>query len=186
MRSESSIILVVIALMASWAGGDPPKITPDPWHMRVGGVEYELVVIEEPRSFAERSRRRQDAQAAGDPTPLGVKGVSEITRGVEFSPVVLFSGCAKDAEGRCDLRVTYRLYTPAGTLALEQGGIPVWVGPAPSLKQPRHLSIAFLPITMEPSDPDGEHLVVAEIRDEVAGTTATLKRPLTLLADPSS
>ena len=86
-------------------------------------------------------------------------------RGAFLSAVILFTDCAADTSGRCNVVVDITAYDPLGkvygTLVEEE----LWKDK--SAPEPGHtqLGVGYMGLMIEPSDPSGIYKVVAVARD---------------------
>jgi hypothetical protein len=113
---------------------------------------------------------------AWETNPAGgfsVVPVKVANRGEFLAAVIFFKECAVGPDGNCNAVVDITAYDPAGKVYGEFKGEELWVGkPAP---RPGHtqLSVGYMGLVIEPSDPAGRYKVVATARDLVSGKEAT-------------
>lgn len=106
--------------------------------------------------------------------------VDSAERGDVILAFVIFTGCAEDLDGNCNLTVEYSAYFPDGE---DYGGHTgnLWVGhPDPGLGS-LQLSEDNLGLRIEADDPFGEYRIVVEIVDNVSGTNYSLETQLTVV-----
>ena len=113
---------------------------------------------------------------AWETNPAGgfsVVPVKVANRGDFLAAVILFKECAPGPDGNCNALVDITAYDPTGKVYGKFEGEELWVGkPAP---KPGHtqLSVGYMGLVIEPSDPPGQYKVIATARDLVSGREAT-------------
>lgn len=122
------------------------------------GLSARLVVVKNPRAFAEKWLRLD--------IPKTTSG-ADVKRGDAVGAFVLFVGCMPDAQGACQAEVDYAVYRPDGSLHAGQKGEPLWreqTFPPPNIQLGRVIP-AF---RMGKDDPAGEYRVTAKMTDLTA------------------
>jgi hypothetical protein len=92
-------------------------------------------------------------------------------RGEPIGALVLFSGCAPDTQGNCDVRMDMTVLAPTGKVYGESKDTEVWTAkPAPS-PGATQLGVGYMMIRIEPKDPPGKYRIKAHITDHIAKTS---------------
>ena len=97
-----------------------------------------------------------------------VRPLKVAKRGEFLSAVVLFQGCAADAEGNCNVTLDITAYDPSGKKYGEFLGQELWVGkPAPANGKTQ-LGVGYMGLVIEPNDPLGKYRIFASANDKIA------------------
>ncbi|MCM2257879.1 MAG: hypothetical protein NDJ94_19775 [Vicinamibacteria bacterium] len=119
-----------------------------------------LVVTNQPGTLFMRWQEGRDLQ---------ISNVKRARRGEPLAAIVLFSGCAADPSGRCNVTMDMTVFDPHGGKYGEASDTEVWVGkpaPKPGASQ---LSVGYMKIRIEPKDPPGSYKIKATVADRVSG-----------------
>ena len=147
---------------AQWREGG--EAVPDTeWSKSDGDLGAMLLVTDDPEGFFER----WDHPPSPDYKPT-LTTVSTVNRGDTVVAVVVFTGCAANADGNCQSEVDFTVLFPDGTVYEELKDGELWTDkPAPSV--PRlQVSMANLGLRIEDDDPFGTYRMIAVVRDNVA------------------
>jgi len=103
-----------------------------------------------------------------------VATVRSVSVGEQASAFVLFSGCAPNPSGHCDVTVRFNVHQPNGRIFATTPPMEVWqYKPAPPARKPQ-LSVEYLKFVVEPRDPLGQYTVSANVKDHVSGASLQL------------
>lgn len=95
---------------------------------------------------------------------------------------VVFSGCAKDDSGNCNVVMSFKVLRPDGSVYAQTPAMDVWYNrPAPPNKVVE-LSMQYLKLVIEPTEPLGRYMIHAKIRDNNSGGVLQLNGPFTAVA----
>lgn len=101
---------------------------------------------------------------------LELTSVETARRGEPIGALVVFSGCAPDKYGGCNVRTDITVLDPTGKVYGEAKGTEVWVDKPPPPAGTTQLGIGYLMIRIEPKDPAGRYQIKARITDQIAKT----------------
>lgn len=119
------------------------------------------------------------------PTPgVEVAATSKVARNQPVFTFILFTGCASDQAGKCNVTADFRMFDPAGKSFGEQIGSPVWVGLPPPPKYVLQLSTQYLGMVVENKDRLGSYRIVVTVTDHISGITLTTEQ--TIVAGPAT
>jgi hypothetical protein len=120
------------------------------------------------------------------PTP-GVKWsqTSTAVRGVPIVGVVFFTGCAPNAEGKCELVARFILTTPSGKPWGDPIDADVWVGLPPPGGNALQLSHKHFGLVIDPNDELGTYSARAVLTDRVANKTMVLEQKFQAIEAPT-
>ncbi|MEJ2143412.1 MAG: hypothetical protein P8Y24_13890 [Gammaproteobacteria bacterium] len=97
-----------------------------------------------------------------------------IQRNKLLTAVVVFSGCAIDKNGNCDLRMQMTVYQPSGKIYSKLPVMEVWSGkPRPENKM-LGLSVDYMRLAIESHEPLGKYRIDAKVMDKISGDTMLL------------
>lgn len=133
--------------------GNPAETAPD--RKTVNGFGAHLIVIQNPKEFVEMWQRRE--------TPH-LKVAKEVGYDETLGVIILFAGCAPDAQGICNTEVDYLIYKPDSTILADRKNQPLWKEVAPP-KANTQLGRAILGFKAARSLPPGEYKVIAKVSD---------------------
>jgi hypothetical protein len=106
------------------------------------------------------------------------------TRGRELTAIILLQNCRAAADGKCNVSGRFTYLLPGGA---SYGSVDVndlWQNPAHG---DGRVVLAVGPdLVIDPPDPMGEWTLQAEIRDNVRGTTVTVRTPITVATPPTA
>ncbi|TCS34782.1 hypothetical protein [Reinekea marinisedimentorum] len=106
---------------------------------------------------------------------ISISPVQIASRGEFLSVIVLFSGCAANAEGNCNVTLDMVVLDPGGNIYGEFKGHELWINkPAPNAGQ-MQLGVDYMGIVVEPNDLPGNYSVLIKAHDMHTGQTATSK-----------
>ncbi len=126
------------------------------------GLTADLMVTNQPGTVFLRWKQGE---------PFQLANVKTARRGEPIGAMVLFSGCAADKQGHCDVRMDMLITDPNGKTYGESKGEEVWVGkPAPSAGTTQ-LGVGYMMIEIEPKDPAGAYKIKVHVVDKVAGSS---------------
>lgn len=95
---------------------------------------------------------------------------------------VIFSGCAADVSGNCRVSMRFRVLDPDGSVYAATPPMEVWHDkPAPPGRS-LELSVEYLKIIIEPTDPLGRYVVQVQVRDDHSGAILQLEDAFTAAA----
>lgn len=96
---------------------------------------------------------------------------------------VIFSGCKKNDAGNCSVAMRFRVIKPDGSIYAETPPMEVWHNkPAPAGHN-LELSVEYLKVIIEPTDPLGTYEIQAQVRDHHSGQVLQLKGPFTAVQE---
>lgn len=108
-------------------------------------------------------------------TPLDLPAIASVKRGSSVTALLVFQGCAKNAQGRCDVIADFTLQRPDGA-NVRAGSTPLWSSePSPGRL---HLGNGSMQLSFDASDRIGRYRVSAVVRDRVSGQTLNLRAGL--------
>lgn len=107
---------------------------------------------------------------------------SQMLRNQPIFTFVVFTGCAPDRTGNCNVTVSYKMFDPEGKPFGEQLNSPVWVGLPPPGRHIIQLSSVYLGMVVEDKDPLGTYRISASITDHVSGVTLNTEQSVTAVA----
>lgn len=116
-----------------------------------------LLVIDRPGTIFQRWKQGEE-----------LASVTRARRGEPMAALILFTDCAPDRRGLCDVKVDMTIVDPRGKVYGEAKGSEVWVGkpaPARGATQP---SVDYMLIEIEPKDPRGKYVVKAHVTDRIS------------------
>jgi hypothetical protein len=90
---------------------------------------------------------------------------NKIEKGKIITALIIFSGCAKDAKGNCNVIANYKFWQPDGKLYGDIPKVEVWVDKPAPLYKSLGLSTGNIRIRIEPHEPIGKYTVDAEVID---------------------
>ena len=98
-----------------------------------------------------------------------------IAKGRILSILIVFTGCAADERGNCNLVVKYKILQPDGSISANLPFQEAWVDkPVPPDKS-LGISIGYVRLTIEENDPLGEYVVEARVVDRNSNRTLDLR-----------
>ena len=152
---------------AAWLDGSG-KPVPDTDSLRSSGAfGVQLVLTPDDAQF----RKTWNSSK----TPPQLRVTDRARRGSAISAMLVFSGCAANAAGNCDVVADFTLVDPGGK-RLPGGSGPVW-----NLKPPAsgnlQLSTTSATIGFDQNDPAGTYRVEAVVTDRVATRKLNLSAP---------
>ena len=121
----------------------------------------------------------QDWQRA---TP-GVQ-VSSISQTHKNQPVVtfiIFTGCAPDRKGVCQVTADFNLIDPSGKVMNSSKAVPIWQGYPPPAKHALELSSSAYGYRFENKDPTGIYIIQATATDAVSGKSLQTRQSIKVL-----
>lgn len=110
---------------------------------------------------------------------VNVGATQTMKRNQAIVTVIIFTGCAPNASGFCNVTVDFETVSPSGAIYDRTVGAKVWVGRAPPRGRSLELSEGALGLRVEDKDPLGPYTVRAAITDHVAGKTLRTSQVLT-------
>lgn len=143
----------------------------DPSYAREGMLEAYLIVTDKGEElltgWAEGHQR------------ITYKNVDTADRGKFITVIIRFLGCEADERGLCNATVDYVAYQPDGSVygdALRDGEL--WIGKPPPSPGSSQLSVDYLGLVVEATDPEGEYRLEAKVTDRVSGRSVHVWRKL--------
>jgi len=101
------------------------------------------------------------------------------------SAFVVFFGCKTNLSGNCNVSMRFRVIQPDGKVYSETPAMEVWHDkPAPTGRS-LGLSVDYLKVVVEPHEQRGRYTVMAQVRDDNAGTVLNLQKTFTADDSPS-
>ncbi|WP_157118974.1 hypothetical protein [Azohydromonas lata] len=151
------------------APADAPAVPGDSLRANAAFTAHLLLTPDEP------ALRRAWAAAATAGTQPDLQATDRVAAGAGVGAVVILSGCAPDAAGRCDVAVEFALLAADGSRqALGSGSL--WTQPpaTPNFS----LGSAALTLRTTPAQRGAQLRVLARVTDRVAHRTLELSAPL--------
>jgi len=170
-------ILLILSSSASAQWRENGKVVADtPWAKSDGDFGANLAFTDKP----------DELYAAWNKEGPGVQWsqTSTAVRGIPIVAVVLFTGCAADAAGKCALAGRYTTSTPSGKPYGDPIDAEIWVGLPPPPGKALQLSHNHMGLVIDPGDELGVYTVRLELTDRVAKKKMTLERQFTAV-EPS-
>jgi len=169
-RSLVALALVACTLGAFADSSDPAAA--GPVESRQGAFSAQLILVRDAQQLlAQWSGTRRET--------LDVGTVQSVAVGGQANAFVVFGGCAPDASGRCDVTMRLRVQRPDGKPQATTPPLEVWQYKAPPPPRALQLSVQYLKIEVEPSDPAGRYVVAADVKDHVSGASLQLATAFT-------
>jgi hypothetical protein len=169
---KNQFFFFVLTLMCTFLSAEnqtAPTQTNSTAKKAVDDATYWLIISNEPRELVKQFDSNTDDKQ------LVVKAITKVRRDSYFGVAILLSRCkANPKTGKCDLIVTYRIYSPDGSLDVERSELVLWASPPP---QKFDLGMSVWVTRPEESDPPGNYLLTAEIIDRVSKRTINLQQP---------
>lgn len=95
---------------------------------------------------------------------------------------VVFGGCTTDDLGNCSVAMRFVVPKPDGSVYAETPPMEVWHNkPAPPGKS-LELSVQYLKVVIEPTDPLGVYRVQTQVKDNISGTDLQLSALFTAVS----
>jgi len=118
-----------------------------------------------------------------------------VEKGKTLTALVVFSGCAADDKGNCNLLVKYKVLQPDGSVYADLPFQEAWIDKPVPTKRSLGLSIAYIQVVIEADEPIGEYTVEAtvvdrnmrkrlELRSHFLAVEAESKQSKALKSDP--
>jgi hypothetical protein len=126
----------------------------------------DLLVTNQPGTAFLRSEKGERVELAS---------VKTARRGEPIGALVLFSGCAPDKYGGCNVRMDIALLDPTGKVYGEAKDQEIWVDKPPPSAGTTQLGVGYLMIRIEPKDPPGKYRVKAHLTDHNAKADVDLE-----------
>jgi hypothetical protein len=105
----------------------------------------------------------------------------KIERNKIITALIVFGGCAADANGNCDLKMQITVYQPDGAIYSKLPVMEVWSGkPAPPDKS-LGLSVGYLRVIIEDGEQLGKYKVATKVTDEISGDSMLLTSYFTVI-----
>lgn len=106
-------------------------------------------------------------------TPPRLSSTNSVRVGEAVSALLIFHGCAPNADGVCDVVADFTLEAPDASKTPAGGG-PVW-SEKPLPPQRLQLGQASLTLGFDSTDPVGEYKIVAHVKDKVSGQALSVQ-----------
>ncbi|MEW9899223.1 hypothetical protein ABWL39_11405 [Chitinivorax sp. PXF-14] len=159
-------LVALLSLAAHGAWIDPTgKAIPDTESMRSAGDFGVQIVL-----TADEDRFRQAWNTSKTPPRLST--TNTVRLGAAVSALLIFHGCAPDAEGVCDVVVEFVLEDADGKKTPAGGG-PVWIG-KPMQQRFLQLGQASMSVGFDKTDPVGDYKITANVKDRVSGRSLSV------------
>lgn len=169
------LTLMSAAAQASWYGPDGHKHPETPSRKSAGRLGAWLLLTDREAEFLARWQQPSEK--------VHLHSVDAIERNHWLTAFVTFLGCAPDRQGRCDLRVKFRVLQPDGKTYADLPVQDAWVGqPTPVGVG---LSVAYVRIRIEPGEALGRYTVHAKVVDRHAKKEIDLEAPFVAREDPA-
>lgn len=162
LRTIVARLLAVCVLLpiAAWAGwisksGEPLPDTDS--RKAVGDFGVQLLLVRDEKALIKNWNTPSETVEMTPTDTVEVNGA--------IHAFIVFSGCARDKEGRCSVAVRFKVTKPDGSVYGETPPMEVWyLKPAPR-GHFLELSADYLKIVIEPKDPVGRYRIEAQVRD---------------------
>lgn len=105
---------------------------------------------------------------------VNLKQMSEATRGIPFSTIIIFTGPGIGSNNLCFVTGDIVVKKPDGTVYGETRDANFWRNLPPPAPGQLQLAVDSLGIVIEDNDPSGRYTVEATVRDRVKNTHVTL------------
>jgi hypothetical protein len=105
-----------------------------------------------------------------------LSSVKTARRGEPVAALVLFSECAGDKQGNCDVRMDMVILDPAGKVYGESKDTEVWSGKAAPSPGTSQLGVGYMMVRIEPKDPAGTYRIKAHVTDRIRKTDLDRER----------
>jgi hypothetical protein len=162
------ILILLFALSAplvaqsAWVGEDGKPIADTESMRSDGNFGVQLVLTPDENQF------RQMWNAS---TPK-LSSANSVRRGSSLAAMLIFSGCAPNKDGVCDVVAEFILESPDGKKTPAGEGI-VWSS-APLQEGFLQLGLASMKAGFDSKDTLGNYKVIANVKDKIAGRTLQL------------
>jgi hypothetical protein len=170
--------LVAIALAAGTFGAHADWIKksgerlPDAENRKsVGGFSAQLILVPDDQQMFKVWDTPEET--------VNVNTVRSVSVGGQANAFVIFTGCAPNTSGHCDVTMRFRIYQPNGKVYAATPPIEVWqYKPAPPARM-LQLSVQYLKVIVEPQDILGNYIVSTNVKDHVSGASLQLSTAFT-------
>lgn len=177
MRFLLGIVVFVVLFSAAPFAADGTEPLEKPWAKADGDFGTLLILTDKPDQLSADWEKPTDG--------VRIHETQTATRGGTIATVVVFTGCAPDADGNCQATVQYTVYGPDGKPYGEPIEAELWVDKPPPAKGHIQLAVGGMFIGIEPQDPLGVYRVKAKVVDKVAKKTLVLEREFQAVETPS-
>ena len=164
-----ALVLMATQAVGQWKEGATP-VADEGWRKSDRGFGAMLFLTDDFAGFKAEWRKPGTPQ---------IREQDLAVRGKELTAVVLFSGC-KAKDGRCSVRVDWRVLRPDGSEYAALADTAAWPSREAAPEGVVVVSDARLGLVIEPEDPAGKYLVRARVRDGNSGVAVSLERPFTV------
>src|SRR5258706_5395531 len=99
--------------------------------------------------------------------PVELSSVKTARRGEPIAALVLFSECAGDKQGNCDVRMNIVVLDPAGKVYGEAKDTEVWSGRAALSPGTSQLGVGYMVVRIERKDLAGTYRIKVHVTDRI-------------------
>ena len=118
------------------------------------------------------------ARRAGNMHELGIEWLKVVPRERFLTAIVVFAGCASNAEGNCDATVDYVAYNPEGDIYGDAlTGVELWQDKPAVESGFYELSVEYMGLVIDSDDPAGQYRLEATLHDRISGSSETFVWP---------
>jgi len=171
MRFLLAIAVLATLLTSAAVAADGKEPLEKPWAKADGDFGVMLILTDKPDQLSADWEKPTEG--------VRISETQTASRGVPVATVVVFAGCAPDANGNCQATVQYTVYGPDGKPYGDPMEGELWIDKPPPAKGHIQLSMGGMGIVLEPEDPLGDYKVKAKVVDKVANKTILLEREFT-------
>jgi hypothetical protein len=172
MRGRLFLLAILAALAAPAWAEDPAIVFPPGARAEQDGFFAGMINTNDPEGFA---------QAWVGSRPLEPHISERAVRGRELRTLILFQGCRPAADGKCNLTGRFT-YSPPDGAESQSVDVVLWDRPP---RAGGYVAVALGPVLIvDPPDPMGRWTLHGEIRDNVRGTTLTLRTTIVVDTPP--
>jgi len=94
-----------------------------------------------------------------------IPSTEKIEKGKTLTALIVFSGCAADDNGNCNLLVKYNVLFPDGSVYADLPIQEAWIDKPVPVKRSLGLSVGYIQVVIEDDEPLGEYTVEATVVD---------------------
>lgn len=173
LKPLAALLLVPIISFAGWKDKAGEALPDTDFRKSIGEFGVQLIFVGNEKELFEKW--------AIPSRTVDVSTVDSVRINEAINAFVLFSGCKVDEAGNCNVSMRFRVLKPDGSLYAGTPPMEVWHDKPAPIDGELELSVQYLKIVIEPTDPLGEYQVQAQIRDNNSEKVLQLSRPFKAL-----
>ena len=137
------------------------------WQKHDGAFKAQLFLSDDPETIYKQWNK-------GPANKVRFTDLPRIKSGIHFEAIVVFVGCKKDKNDKCEITGDWTVKTSDESILGEAKGSPIYQGPGPTIDQQLLISTNGLGLTA--NFEDGGYIIKVKVIDKNGNKSVTLQR----------